>query len=180
MKGHNCTWLNSGIAVLIAAAICLGSNAVTAGTQRMTNTEDTGPGSLRQAILDASRLEMDRITFAISGTIKLTRPLIISKDLEIMGPGPTLSAVGTDRILMIDGYTRISDLTIANGFTAQDAGGGGVLILDTGELTPNRCTIQFNRANARGGGIANYGTLRIKSKRLPSRTSFLSTQFKKR
>jgi hypothetical protein len=75
--------------------------ALPAGTQAatltVTNTNDSGPGSLRQAILDANAAPgADTITFqaGVSGTITLTRgQLLITDDLTLAGPGADVLAV---------------------------------------------------------------------------------------
>jgi len=60
-----------------------------AATLTVTNTDDSGAGSLRQAILDAAA--GDTVDFNLSGcpcTITLTSgELIIDKSLTIQGPG---------------------------------------------------------------------------------------------
>ncbi|PYL35769.1 MAG: hypothetical protein DMF38_03945 [Verrucomicrobia bacterium] len=58
-----------------------------AATITVTNTNDSGPGSLRQAILNAS--SGDTINFAPSvTTVTLTSgELVIDKNLTITGPG---------------------------------------------------------------------------------------------
>ena len=57
-----------------------------AATITVTNTNDSGPGSLRQALADAN--DGDTITFAVTGTIVLTSGgLVIDKNVTISGPG---------------------------------------------------------------------------------------------
>src|SRR4051794_3929785 len=60
-------------------------------TFAVTNTNDSGSGSLRQAILDANAAPgADQITFAhrVHGTISLSSDeLQITGDLNIFGPG---------------------------------------------------------------------------------------------
>ena len=57
-----------------------------AATSVVTNLNDSGPGSLRQAIADAA--PSDIITFGVTGTITLTTgELLINKDLTLSGPG---------------------------------------------------------------------------------------------
>src|SRR5206468_7595987 len=52
----------------------------------VTNTNDSGPGSLRQALVDAN--DGDTITFAVTGTIGLTSgELLVNKSITISGPG---------------------------------------------------------------------------------------------
>ncbi len=64
---------------------------VHAATFNVTNTNDSGPGSLRQAILDANaNAGHDTITFGAgaSGTIVLASTLPqIADDLTVSGPG---------------------------------------------------------------------------------------------
>ena len=65
------------------------------GIITVTNLNDSGPGSLRQAIADATPAET--IDFAVTGKITLTSgELVINKDLTLIGPGATnLTATGT-------------------------------------------------------------------------------------
>src|SRR5436305_11334743 len=70
-------------AVLLFAATAMSSHAATI---TVTNTNDSGPGSLRQALAVAN--DGDRITFAVSGTITLTSGgLAVFKNVTISGPG---------------------------------------------------------------------------------------------
>ncbi len=150
-----------------------GSNGVlvTSGTicptlRVVLNANDSGPGSLRQAILDAGGCPAtNTITFAPSayGTITLTGgELAVTSDLFIDGPGATNVAVNgnypntTNRVFDIAPglFVTISGLTITNGF---DAGGGGIYN-DHSMLTVSNCTISGNSAGGNGGGgIYNDG-----------------------
>ncbi len=61
-------------------------------TLTVTNTNDAGSGSLRQAIIDASSGET--IKFSVTGTIRLTSgQLTIDKNLTINGPGANLLTI---------------------------------------------------------------------------------------
>jgi hypothetical protein len=52
----------------------------------VTNTNDSGPGSLRQALANANN--GDTINFAVAGTISLiSGELVIGKNVTIAGPG---------------------------------------------------------------------------------------------
>src|SRR6478736_9790205 len=56
-----------------------------ATTITVTNTNDSGPGSLRQAVADAN--DGDTIEFAVTGTIGLTTgELLVAKNITISGP----------------------------------------------------------------------------------------------
>ena len=77
------------LALVFALAPCA------SGIITVTNLNDSGPGSLRQAIADATPAET--IDFAVTGKITLTSgELVINKDLTLIGPGATnLTATGT-------------------------------------------------------------------------------------
>jgi hypothetical protein len=77
------------IAVLLLAATRMSAHAATI---TVTNTNDSGPGSLRQALAVAH--DGDRITFAVSGAIALTSGgLGVTKNVTISGPGANQLAV---------------------------------------------------------------------------------------
>src|SRR5262249_33761765 len=104
----------------------------------VTNAGDSGPGSLRQAIIDASN--GDTITFSrdlTGSTIKLTSGEVqVNKSLDIEGLGPdalTVDGGGTGRVFEITtpgASVTIAGMTISNGVAPQ---GGGVLN-DAGQL----------------------------------------------
>ena len=85
----------------------------------MTNTNDDGLGSLRQALVDA--MDGDTISFALTGTITLTSgELLIDKNITISGPrAQSLVVDGNDNdpvFRAASGQTvTISSLTITNG-----------------------------------------------------------------
>jgi CSLREA domain-containing protein len=93
--------------------------------------------------------------------------LRINRDVSILGGGAAHTIIdgnGTDRVLEMDafaGYTEVggaglvlSDLTMRNGSTTSDRGGGGIYT-DISTLTVRRCVIASNSA-AHGGGIAAH------------------------
>ena len=152
---------------LMLSAVCLTTRTLAANFT-VTNTNDAGAGSLRQAILDANAAAgADTITFAanVTGTINLATALPnISDELTINGPGAGLlnerrNAVANFRIFTIlaNRTVVINGLTISNG---NDNDGGG--IQNSGLLTINLCVITDNTAGGNGGGgIANFGTLTV-------------------
>lgn len=123
----------------------------------VTNTNDSGPGSLRTAIAVAK--DGEAITFApgLSGkTVTLTGgALTISSNIIISGPSSgtlTINGDGQGSVFSIqDGTTvTISNLTITGGNGPSDGGG----IADTGSaLTLIKVVVQGNHAAGRGGGI---------------------------
>lgn len=116
-------------AALLLAGIC----PVSAATITVTNLNDSGPGSLRQAITDAA--SGDTINFSVTGTIQLASQLMIAKNLTITGPGPaSLTIRGADNFRVFDLETTgtsisISGLSITNGHWNGASGGGGILAL---------------------------------------------------
>ena len=142
----------------------ISGTSVAATTISVTNTNDSGPGSLRQAI--ASAASGDTITFSLppNSSITLTSgELLVNKNLTINGPGANQltvrrsSADGTPdfRIFDITGIVTITGLTISNG-KLTDFGAGGIYN-NHGTLTINNCTISGNSAGTVGGGIYNDG-----------------------
>ena len=138
--------------------ICLQATTIT-----VTNTNDSGPGSLRHALADAN--DGETITFAVTGTIGLTSgELLVDKSVTISGPGTANLAVdgnANSRVFHIgSGKTvSISGLTITNGNGASGNGGGGILN-DHATLTIDNCAVQnsFALEYNYGGGVYNDGS----------------------
>src|SRR5262245_52740058 len=128
------------------------------------NLADSGPGSLRQAVLDANAQPgADQIFFTgqAHGTITPGGQLDVTDDLEIRGPGAELVAVSGNDVSRVFEISRgvtafLAGLTITHG-QAEDGGG----IYNAGALTVDHCTLSANQAvggeggHARGGGIFN-------------------------
>jgi hypothetical protein len=148
-------FLVCGLAVLASAWPCW------AAPQTVNNTNDSGPGSLRDAI--ASAAPGDTIQFNLAsypGVIALSSTLEINTNLTIQGPGAAQLAISGNHavsVFVIDPGVNvsISGLTIENG---QGFIGGG--IENNGTLTVTYSTLSGNSA-LYGGGIENYGTLTV-------------------
>ena len=66
-------------------ALCVIALSTQAATITVTNTNNSGAGSLRQAIADAN--DGDTINFGITGTITLaTGELLVDKSISIQRP----------------------------------------------------------------------------------------------
>ncbi len=143
----------------LSMLIVIGSMAgAAAATFVVKNANDSGPGSLRQAVLDANAASTaDTIVFDASfnvpRTIKLTTEIRISDNfntidkLTITGPGANLLTVSGNNATRIsytiqDDTTSISGMTLRGG--AGDVGGaiynGGTLILRNIVFTNNTST----------------------------------------
>ena len=145
------------------SALCLIALNTQAATITVTNTNDNGTGSLRQALADA--VDGDTINFnsSLNGQrITLTSgELLVNKSVTISGPGAnmlTVDANHTSRVFDIASGkdVTISGLTITNGSAFNDFGGG--IYNDHARLTVSGCTISGNSADqGQGGGIYNDG-----------------------
>ncbi|MFO1488073.1 MAG: DUF5011 domain-containing protein [Verrucomicrobiota bacterium] len=128
------------------------------------NTNDSGPGSLRQTVANVATGATVTFTNTLSGkTILLTSgPVLLNKSFNIDGSalagGIIINGNQTGGVFdSITGITNVfTALTITNGVTAS--GGGG--IVSRGNLTVNRCTLVGNSADL-GGGIYNEGALTL-------------------
>src|SRR5262245_54529938 len=141
------------------------ADAVPAATVfTVTTTEDSGPGSLRQAIADANRAPgPDTIRIIAHGTVQLASTLLITDEVTLLGPGADLFAVDgggamgvfrirDDRTVDGDDITlpvpaSLADLTVQNGFAVR---GGG--IQNVGGLTLTNVNLLHNQASEIGGG----------------------------
>ncbi|MBK8048645.1 MAG: right-handed parallel beta-helix repeat-containing protein [Anaerolineales bacterium] len=143
----------------------------------VTTTADNGPGSLRQAILDANASpEDDVITVAAQGTILLASPLPpISSSVTVIGPGTDLLAISGSylyRVFEIESSTTVTltNLTIKNGKTPVGEGGAG--IKSTGNIHLFDLDIQGNFAVHDGAGVyLESGTAEISHSRVYSNIS---------
>lgn len=131
----------------------------------MTNTNDDGPGSLRQAITDADGTTgADTITISAQGTLTLATALPDLPDgVTITGPGATKFTVdgnGANRIFLLLGSrtAAISGLTATNGLASSATPGGdpnGGAIESKGTLTLDHVTVSGSSSDGgNGGGIA--------------------------
>src|SRR6266496_3087820 len=142
-------------------------DACESASSTVINTNDSGAGSLRQALVDAS--DGDTIDFSVTtpATITLTSgELLVDKNVTISGPGANVLAVNANaasRVFHIaPGKTvNISGLTITNGnppANPPDNYGAGIYN-DHATLTVSNCTISGNSTgdSGYGGGIYNDG-----------------------
>jgi hypothetical protein len=157
--------MKTRIVIILITLLCTAmANLQSARTATIlvTNTNDSGPGSLRQALADANDGDTIDAT-GVSGTILLT-----SGELQIFTPGVTIKGSGAATLAVNgNGSSRVfenfaRDVTIS-GFTITNGvsdGGGGISNHLSGiccaTLTVTNSTISGNSADY-GGGISNAG-----------------------
>jgi hypothetical protein len=159
----------------------------------VTNVNDAGVGSLRQAILDVQNGET--ITFALDApaTINLTQSITIAtKAFTIQGLGPDMLSISGNNTVNIftivaSANVTITNMTLRDGNNNANTTGGalnmvaatratldnviirghqaqyGGAFYNEGTLTLNRTTVVSNTASVEGGGIFNAGILVITS-----------------
>jgi hypothetical protein len=149
-------------AAIYLTLVCVLTISGHATTIIVSNTNDNGPGSLRQALAIANDGDTIDAT-GISGVITLTTGvLIVDKNVTIDGAGADVLAVDGNAVSAVfqvisTGPVTISDLTITNG---QGNFGGGILNNTAASLTIVNSTIRGNIAPF-GGGIYNGAGLTI-------------------
>ncbi len=162
------------------------------------NNNDSGAGSLRQAILDANGTPGNyTISFVpgVAGVISLDNPLpTLSGDIDLEGPGALrltvqpssgdkfgVFTVGSGAVVTLAGLT-IADGTAASGGILNDGGtltvrdcavagsSGGGIDNASGTLTISDSTIAGN-SGPNGGGIVNAATLTLRNSTIADNTA---------
>ncbi|MBD8526875.1 Calx-beta domain-containing protein [Pseudomarimonas arenosa] len=159
-------------AVLAALGAMWAAQPAAAATFTVTNTDDAGAGSLRQAIADANAAMGDDLVLfdsSVTGTITLTSGRIDIQDgVTISGPGTaTLAVSGNDssQVLYVGSLgmssVSISDLSLVNGYafgSQFDQQVGGCLMVNNATVSLQRVAVSDCDAFALGGGIGVDGS----------------------
>ncbi len=156
----------------------LSSPTAWAATFTVTNLNDSGVGSLRQAILNANANPgTDTIAFqaGLTGTITLTTGQIqITDALTLNGPGANGLAVSGNNASRIFQLTNamngkvltINQLTLKSAYVGGGSDRGGAIYGAGSLLTVNNCTLSDNNANEGGAIYMNGGALTINNSAL--------------
>ncbi len=131
------------------------------GNTVVTNSSDSGPGSLRFVVANACTGETITFASSVVSPIKLASELLINEPLTIQGTGANLLTVQRDDTLSVkfpvfhlnaNGQITISGLTISRGERG--------IYNEMGNLTVLGCAISGNyigTGNGFGGGILSTG-----------------------
>jgi hypothetical protein len=132
----------------------------------VNNTNDSGPGSLRQVITDAAPGDCIDIDSCLTGTITLTSGQFrIRKDLTINGPGAdqlTISGNNASSLFYIGHVGNVATNFAINRLTLANANGPSSAINnDQSNLTLNNCTVSHNTGDSFGGILTTEGSLTL-------------------
>lgn len=148
----------------IAFILTAMSLAANAATFTVTNTNDSGAGSLRQAVLDAnSAAGADTIDFSFTSaqTIVLTSgELVFPGTITINGsPLFPITISGNNNSRIFNGSNANSTLTLnyLNLTAGRISGGNGGAISIFGPLVLNNCAVYGNSATSGTGGAIYHG-----------------------
>ncbi len=135
--------------------------AVEAQVYPVTNTNDSGAGSLRQAIADNNAFGAGIVCISTTGTIGLSGgPVVSQMPVDIRGPGAAVlivSGSSLSRVLTLNALSRLSGVTIANGANASPSG-----VFNNGGLIVDACRFTNNVSPSTGGALrAFYGNYTI-------------------
>ncbi|WP_170133671.1 DUF4347 domain-containing protein, partial [Undibacterium pigrum] len=170
-------------------------------TITVTNLNDSGTGSLRDAVLNATgngaadTIVFDPALFANgAGTITLTSGALEvggtsdADAFSIIGPGSnllTISGNNSSQIFRADNYAaantsalNISGMTLTNASNTTatgyslSRGGGAIIVSSTGAVVIDHVVIKNSSSSGYGGGLSSYGN--YNSSIIVSNSSFQS------
>ncbi len=155
-KTSKSVWSGLVMLILLSAPPVFGS------TFTVTNSNDSGAGSLRGAIASAASGDTINFNLHLPATITVATPLTLGPNVTIVGPGAANLVIdgGNSVVVFIihaPTSATISGVAIEHG--SSQLGGGiynsGTLTLTGGVVTLNGGSTHF------GGGIFNSGTLTL-------------------
>jgi len=125
----------------------------------VTNSNDNGPGSLRQAIDQVDFFGSIHFNLGANDTIFLQEELFVNKDINIEGPDDypvVISGSHQNRVMIIDDSRcpQLSNVHIVHG---NSDNGGGIYCGSNSTITIQSVTIAHNSAINGGGIYTGYG-----------------------
>lgn len=148
------------VTVLLSAVVAA-SGTVSAAQFDVTNTNDAGPGSLRQAIADADANDgPDTIVVQPGlGTIVLTSPLewgsVDAGSLTIQGNGVIVDFGGSPLGFVDDsGFDLTIDGMTITGVRGSSSADAAPVVVQGGAVTLSNCTITGNDVSTDDGDVA--------------------------
>ncbi|MFN8595362.1 MAG: choice-of-anchor Q domain-containing protein [Anaerolineae bacterium] len=175
----------AALVAVLSVTLALHSASVTKAhslstTFTVTNTNDSGPGSLREAIVNANTLGGDDvIDFNLSGcpcviVLSSTLPVIVGT-LEIVGPGADQLAIdGNNSVRVFEANIApviIANLTVRNGYTS----GAGAGLRSTSDVILTNVNLLSNTATLDGGAVFVGGTAQVTHSRFENNQCMAST-----
>jgi hypothetical protein len=164
----------AAIAMTIGFALLATAQAAWADEHDVVNTNDTGAGSLRDALTAANADTTPPVSIKITanGTLTLGSALpSISNDMTVNGPGEskfTIDGAGSFQIFLIQAGTTVTidGLTATNGSSSS-----GGAIVSFGNLTLDGTTVSESTSAGPGGGIDNEGVATIRNSTITGNTA---------
>lgn len=178
--------MSPSVRLALLAVLALPGQAL-AATFQVTNTDDSGSGSLRAAIASANSAGgADTITFSVSGTHQVGAELEITDEVTITGNGTVLNGGGAGRVfaLTANDTATITGLRITNGqassaCSGNDNGGSAIATASGSTLTLNQVLIDGNTVSGTagcGGAVRTQsGTLNVNDSTIRDNTAAAST-----
>lgn len=172
---------------VLAVALCaIALGATGAGAATVANANDSGPGSLRQAVIDAAPGETISVP---AGTYAITSgEILLNKNVTIAGAGQAVTiiragATGFRLFQVAKGVeAAFSGLTLRDAVLAEPGGiaEGGAIFTEEGGMTISDVAFVNNvvdasaTATSQGGGIAGGGAVAAEHGRVTISTSSFS------
>ncbi len=165
-RGRKLAAIGSGAVLatgVAAGAVASFATSAAAAPITVQNTNDSGAGSLREALANANPGDTIDLT-GLSGTITLTSgELVIEDAVTISGPGPSVLAIDgnhASRVFQMNsdlsgGTVTISGITITGGDAGKGQGGGINFYCDGGaaNLVIDNTVVTGNAGDDLGGGL---------------------------
>ena len=162
---------------ILTAAIMAGCGSLQAATFTVSDPGDNGPGTLRQALIDAAaNTEVDTINFTAafvtpttitlsSGPLQVTEANGVTIEPGLATGAITVTQTGGQQLVNVTGAgtVTISSLTFSGGIAPS---GGAFQVSADSDLTLSGVTVSGNTATGAadgGGGIFNEGVLTLGS-----------------